>query len=139
MFRVPLLCLPLCTDGLSNAVMVARNRLGLYITREELSGGRLHEVAEEMVMRREEFIQNIDRAVQIITNGPQSAQDVIVFYVDQLVKYGNLDYLRNEVVLEQSVVEMYNVDIWVGIAAGLCGILVLVCVPICRRRKVKRD
>lgn len=112
MFRVPLLCLPLFADQLTNAVLVKRNGHGIYMLREELSLARVQEAVTEMGTRREEFVRNMDKAVEIITNGPESAHGVILFYIEQLVKYGNLDYLRNEVILGQSTVEIYNLDIW---------------------------
>ena len=34
-----------------------------------------------------------------------------MFHCNYLLKYGNLRYLKNEVVVKQSIVEIYNLDI----------------------------
>jgi hypothetical protein len=49
--------------------------------------------------------------VEIARNDPGAGSDVLKFYTDLLIKNKNADYLVNKVILNQSINEIYNLDI----------------------------
>ena len=50
-------------------------------------------------------------AADILKSEPASGKDKIKYYVELLIKRGNLSFLQNEVGKNQGMIEMYNLDI----------------------------
>eukprot|EP00116_Pleurobrachia_bachei_P003428 sb/3463690/ len=107
---VPLLCIPIAWDQLTNAATMKMRGFGLIAKKEDMENGEMMRgVIREMLARRDEFSANERRAVEIVRGTGGFRQ--FLFLLDHLVQYGELGYLRNEVTQNQGVYEMYNIDV----------------------------
>ena len=107
---VPLLCIPIAWDQLSNAATMKMRGFGLIAKKEEMENGEMMRgVIREMLARRDEFSANEMRAVEIVRG--TGGFDKFGFLLDRLVQYGELGYLRNGIIQNQGVNEMYNLDV----------------------------
>ena len=120
-YNVPLLCIPLLGDQYYNGRLVERNGFGLLLTRETLSEQTLTETLSKMLARHGTFKANMKRAVDIASNDPGSGTGVLKFYTDLLINR-NVEHLVNRVILNQSFIGIYNLDI---AAVGLIFIVFL--------------
>ena len=119
-YNVPLICIPLCTDGYFNGRLVAGNKFGLLLTWEVLTQETLTRTVDQMLVERGTFVTNMRRAAEIARNDPGSGVGVLKFYTDLLIKNKNADYLINRIISNQSTNEIYNLDI-----AAIASILTL--------------
>ena len=64
-------------------------------------------------MNKEQIIysKNMKEATETVVNDPGSGGAVLNYHVNYLFKFGNADYLRNSMIKQQSIIEMYNLDI----------------------------
>ena len=108
---VPMLCIPLVGDQLNSAQLVKNKAFGVLLRKEDLSFGNLKNAVLEIKEKREVFVRNMERARDIIRNEPGTGKQRIEFYVKYLVEHGNLNYLKNNVISQQSTVEILNLDI----------------------------
>ena len=83
----------------------------MLLTWEALTEEILTQTVHKLLTELKNFVANMKRAVDIARNDPGSGTEVLRFYADLLIKNGNADYLVNRVTLNQSIIEIYNIDI----------------------------
>merc|ERR1712224_576170 len=110
-YGVPLLCIPLLGDQYLNARNVERNQFGLLLKWEDLTESSLLQTVDKVLDKREIFVENMKRATEIATNDPAAGVGVLKFYTDLLIKNKNADHLTNKLILNQSMNEIYDLDI----------------------------
>ena len=113
-YNVPVLCIPQFADQPVNSEMVKVKGFGKILMKEEISVGA-KEVIAEMIANHGTYQRNMKRASDIVENEPGNVRDNLLFYVEQVAEFGNVDYLVNKVAKQQSMVEMYNLDIIVPV------------------------
>ena len=115
-----------------------RNGFGLLLPWESVSEETLTETVDRLLEERNTLVTNMKRAVEIARQDPGAGTEVLRFYTDLLVKNGNADYLVNRIILNQSTIEIYNLDIaavaLVVVISGITGILLCVakCFQLCK-------
>ena len=134
-YNVPLLCVPLFGDQYHNARLVVRNNFGFMVTWETLTEDTFTQTVDKLLTEKKGIVGNMKRAVEIARNDPGSGSEVLRFYTDMLIKIKNAEYLINRIILKQSIVEVYNLDIaaiiLIVVACFVVGILF--CVVRCSR------
>ena len=132
-YNIPLLCIPMFGDQYYNARLVVRNRFGLLLTWETLTEVTLTQTIDNLFTEQDTFVANMKRAVDIARNDPGAGTDVLRFYTDLLIKNKNADYLVNRIILNQSIIEIYNLDIAaVALIVTMCVIVgILFCLTKC--------
>ena len=110
-YSVPVLCIPMFADQLGNAILVQRNDFGEILYKEDITRDSVAAASKNMIDRIEVYKKNMDRARYFMERDPSTSIDNIFFHIDYLIKYGNVDFLINEVISHQSFVEVYNLDI----------------------------
>ena len=134
-YNVPLLCVPLFGDQYHNARLVVRNNFGLMVTWETLTEDTFTQTIDKLLTEKKGIVGNMKRAAEIARNDPGSGSEVLRFYTDMLIKNKNAEYLINRIILKQSIVEVYNLDIaaiiLIVVACFVVGILF--CVVRCSR------
>ena len=130
--EVPLLCIPLFTDQHFNSLLVKRNKFGEMLLREDFSYQALQKLTSHMLRNREEYVKKMKVASHAVLHDPATPERNIVFYCNLLIQHGNLDYLRNEVIVKQSIVEIYNLDV-LGILVVVFVVVLVMLFVICRK------
>ena len=110
-YNVPVICIPLFGDQYQNALYVRERGFGVFLRKEDISIESVKSVITEVITKRGMFVKNMKKASDILRKDPASGTAKILYYVDHLIKHGNLSYLQNNIVKKQSIVEMYNLDI----------------------------
>ena len=113
-FNTPILCVPLFTDQYLNGVLVQHKEFGLMLVKEEfLKNGWEHitESVNKMLQNLEKFKTNMAIAKETVVNDPGSGKDVFLYHINYILRYGNARYLKNELLINQSIVEIYNLDV----------------------------
>ena len=110
-YNVPLLCVPLFGDQYHNARLVVRNNFGVMVTWETLTEDTFTQTVDKLLTEKKGVVGNMKRAAEIARNDPGSGSEVLRFYTDMLIKNKNAEYLINRIILKQSIVEVYNLDI----------------------------
>ena len=123
-YNVPLFCIPLFADQYFNGRLVQRNKLGFLLTWETVTEESVTETIDKLLSEKENIIDNMKVAVDIARNDPGAGTEVLRFYTDLLIKNGNADFLINRIILNQSSVEIYNLDI-AGLALTVSVIVIL--------------
>ena len=130
--EVPLLCIPLFTDQYFNSLLVKRNRFGEMLLKEDFSYQSLQKLTSHMLRNREEYAKRMKVASHAVLQDPSTPEQNLVFYSNLLMQHGNLDYLRNEVIVKQSIVEIYNLDV-LGILVVVFVVVLVVFLVICKK------
>jgi glucuronosyltransferase len=150
-YNVPLLCIPLFGDQYHNARLVERNNFGTIITWETLTEETLSQTVHLVFRDRDDYAANMKKAAEIARNDPGAGTKALQFYADLLIRNKNADYLTNRIILDQSMVEIYNLDIAAAaLISTVCLIAVInflifkmcrVFMPVCRKifYKIKTD
>ena len=82
-----------------------------------------------MLKNREKYVENMRAASHAVLQIPASPRDNLLFHCNYLIKYGNLRYLKNEVITGQTIVEIYNLDVLaIMLIALLAAFLIVVVV-----------
>ena len=110
-YGVPLLCIPLLGDQYFNARLVERNNFGLLLKWEELTESSLLNRVDKLLEKRDLFVANMKQAREIAINDPGAGVGALKFYTDLLIRRGNADHLTNRLILNQSIYEIYDLDI----------------------------
>ena len=113
-YNVPVLCIPQYGDQPVNAELIKVNGFGEILMKEEISvQGK--ELIAAMIANHGTYQRNMKKASDIVENEPGNVRENLVFYVEQVAEFGNVDYLVNKVIKQQSMVEIYNLDIIVPV------------------------
>ena len=120
-YKVPILCVPLFGDQYMNALLSERRNFGRTVLKEKMFGkeGGLVEALTEMLDNSTFYQNKVDVASDIIQSEPAGGKEKILYFFRLLTKNGNLDFLKNDVIGDQGMIEMHNLDI-------VCGVIVLV-------------
>ena len=117
--NVPLLCIPLFTDQYFNSLLVKQNNFGEMLVKEEFSHDRLKEILVRLLENGTDYRNKMVAASHAVLKFPGSPADRLVFYCNQLMEFGNLGYLRNGVIVQQSFVHVHNLDVFGVLFAAL--------------------
>jgi len=123
-YNVPVICIPLFGDQYQNALYIKEKEFGVFHRKEDVTHESVQNVVNQVIINHSTFKQNMKKASDILTKDPASGSAKILYYIDLLIEYGNLDFLKNKIVKKQSVVQMYNLDIFALI--GLLLVMVFV-------------
>jgi glucuronosyltransferase len=109
-YNVPVLCIPHILDQPICAELIKLNRFG-----ESLMAKDVPVLAKDLVAKiisdHGTYQENMKRASDIVENEPGNVRENLVFYVEYLAKFRNVDYLVNNVIKQQNFIEIYNLDI----------------------------
>ena len=123
-YNVPVLCVPQFADQRLNSEVVKLNQLGNILLKEDIkTKGR--EMMSAMISNRGIYLENLKRASEVVENEPGNVKENLIFYIGYLAKYKNVDYLVNKVIKQQSMIEIYNLDIILPVCLILVVLLVL--------------
>ena len=124
-FNVPILCLPLFAEQYQNSLLVKMKEFGSVIKREsviEKGESFVVDVINDMINNHDKYKTNMAVAKEIVQNDPGSGINVFLYHINLILKHGNARHLKNDLLLQQSMVEVYNLDI---LAAGLLIVIML--------------
>ena len=85
----------------------------------------ISEKVKKMLDSTEKFKINMDIAKETVLNDPGSGKNAFLYHINYILKYRNARYLKNELISNQSVVEMYNLDV---LALALLAIIVILAI-----------
>lgn len=127
-YKVPILCVPLYGDQYMNAKLIQKRKFGRMVLKEEMFGetGGLVEALSDMLDNHSLYKENTEIASDILQSAPASGSDKILYYFRLLVKNGNLDFMKNDVILGQNMIEMHNLDILFVMMAMTLGIILFI-------------
>ncbi|XP_063683194.1 UDP-glucuronosyltransferase 3A1-like [Bolinopsis microptera] len=111
LYQVPMLCVPLFADQFSNSVSVVRNQFGAMLMREEMSEETSSNSVKNVLEQWDDIKANLARSASAVLDDPNGSKQAVLFYCNYLLKFGNADYLKNKVIMKQSVIQVYNLDI----------------------------
>ena len=109
-YNVPVLCIPLYGDQPLNAELVKLNGFGETLMKEDISV-KAKDLVATMIAHHESYRAKMKKASDIVENEPGNVRDNLVFYVEHVAKFKNMDYLVNKVIRQQSFIDSYNIDI----------------------------
>ena len=109
-YRVPILCIPLFADQLHNAHLVKYKKFGEYLVKEQLTESSFTAAVDGILGNREIYKGNMERAVDYVTKDPGAGVNMLHHQIEQLLKIGNGDHLKNKIIGEQWSYEIYNLD-----------------------------
>ena len=125
-YNIPMICIPLMGDEYNNGRLVERNKFGVLLAWENLTGESLKLAINQVMVQREEFSMSMKKAVEIVSNDPGSGAKVLKFYADLLIKNNQAEFLVNRVVMNPPIIEILNFDIVaVAVTIIMCLIQVL--------------
>ena len=137
-YNVPVLCVPLFADQLLNSEIIKFKKFGDSFLKEEIVDEKtVIDKVEYMLESKNKFKSNLEAMSYIVKNDPARAKDKLLFYVDYLEKFGNLDFLHNQILRKQHFWEIYNLDVFGVILACIGAILTIaitIIVKLCRKR-----
>ena len=114
------------TDQFFNSLLVRRNNFGKVLLKEDFSHEKLKHMVTKMLRKQTEYAESMIAASHAVLKDPTTPQDNLVFHCNQLMEFGDLGYLRNEVIVGQTMVEIYNIDILaVFIFSSLLALLIV--------------
>merc|ERR1712167_212959 len=64
-----------------------------------------------MLADHEKYVRNMEVAVDIFKSEPTTGTDKLMYYLNLLLKYKNLDHLSNDIIKKQSILEIYHLDV----------------------------
>lgn len=109
-YNVPVLCVPQFADQPVCAEIIKNKGFGNKLFKEDIkTKGR--EMVSAMISNHGMYLENMKKASDVVENEPGNVKENIIFYVEYLAKYKNVDFLVNKVIKQQSIVEIYNLDI----------------------------
>jgi glucuronosyltransferase len=145
-YGVPLLCVPLFGDQYYNARMVHRRRFGRLVPKEQISEDSFKDELESFLAETPVYRDEINTAGNFVKSDPTSGREVFLFICEHLLAGGDLGFLKNKVLLDQSAISVYNLDVlavfflvMVGIIGVLLGVSFAFCRCILRVTKLKTD
>ena len=109
-YRVPILCVPLFGDQLHNAHLVKYKKFGEFLVKEQLTESSFTAAVDGIIGNREMYKGNMEQAVDYVTRDPGAGAGMLHHQIEQLLKIGNADHLKNKIIREQWSYEIYNLD-----------------------------
>ena len=110
-YQVPVLCTPVFAEQALNGESVQYRGFGEMILPSEMTKKHLNHILNKMTEENESYRAEMSKAVDIYTTEPADGKEKLLYYLNLLIKYRNLDYLVNEVIKQQNVLEIYHLDI----------------------------
>ena len=137
-YKVPVLCVPLFADQLLNSEIIKFKKFGDSLLKEEIVDEKtVIDKVEYMLESKNKFKSNLEAMSYIVKNDPARAKDKLLFYVDYLEKFGNLDFLHNHILRKQYFWEISNLDVFGVILAcisAVLAIIITITVNVCRKK-----
>ena len=109
-YNVPVLCIPLFGDQPINAELIKLNKFGEILKKADVSS-QAKQLVATMIANHDSYRERMKKASEIVESEPGNVRDNLVFFVEQVAKNKNVDYLVNKVIKQQSLVQTYNLDI----------------------------
>ena len=110
-YQVPVLCTPTIGDQGINADAIKHRGFGELILPTKITRETLKRVIDKMIKENESYREEMSKAVDIFKTDPASGQDKLMYYLNLMLKHGNLDHLINQIMMQQNFLEMYHLDI----------------------------
>ena len=140
-YQVPLLCIPLWGDQLLNSNLVKYKGFGEMILKEDVEENNVVELLKKLIDNHGYYIEQSRKAVDIFKTAPVSSKNKLIYYIDLLIRHGNLDFLQNKIIKRQGFHEIYNLDIaFVAVLAvvSFIGTLLFI-LKRCLKKKIKSE
>ena len=109
-YNVPVLCIPQFGDQQVNSEIIKHNGFGEFILKEDVLE-KADGLVRDMLTNYETYHKKLEMASDIVDNEPGNVKENLIFYVEYVAKHKNADYLVNKVIQQQSLVQIYNLDI----------------------------
>ena len=136
-YNVPVLCVPLFADQMLNSEIIKFKKFGDTLLKEEIVDEKtVINKVEYMLESKNMFKSNLEAMSYIVKNDPVHAKDKLLFYLDYLKKFGNLDFLHNHILRKQHFWEINNLDVFGVILVCIGAILAItitIIVKLCRK------
>ena len=78
--------------------------------KEQLTESSFTAAVDGILGNREIYKGNMERAVDYVTKDPGAGVNMLHHQIEQLLKIGNGDHLKNKIIGEQWSYEIYNLD-----------------------------
>ena len=130
-YNVPVLCIPLFVDQPVNAELIKLNGFGESLMKEDISI-QARDLISTMITNHESYREKMKKASDIVENEPGNVRERLIFYVEHVAKFKNADYLVNQVIKQQTLVETYNLDIILPASIISLTFLVAILFVICK-------
>ena len=124
-YNVPVLCVPQFADQRLNSEVVKLNQFGHILLKEDIKT-KGKDMMSAMITNNGIHLENLKRASEVVENEPGNIKENLIFYIGYLAKYKNVDFLVNKVIKQQSMIQIYNLDIILPVCLILLAVLVLV-------------
>jgi UDP:flavonoid glycosyltransferase YjiC (YdhE family) len=109
-YNVPVLCIPLFADQPLCAEIITLNGFGESLLKEEIAA-RAKDLVTTMINNHGSYYEKMKKASDVVENEPGNVRENLVFFVEQVAKFGNVDYLVNKVIKQQTAVQIHNLDV----------------------------
>ena len=109
-YNVPVLCIPQFGDQQINSELIKHNGFGEILLKEDVSE-KAETMVREMLANHNNYQRKMNMASNVVENEPGNVKEKLIFYVEYVAKHKNVDYLVNKVIQQQSLVQIYNLDI----------------------------
>ena len=109
-YNVPVMCIPLFGDQSFNAEFIKLNGFGDSLMKEDIPI-QARDLVSTMISNHESYREKMKKASDIVENEPGNVREKLIFYVEHVAKFKNVDYLVNQVIKQQTSVEIFNLDI----------------------------
>jgi hypothetical protein len=133
-YNVPVLCIPLFADQPICAEFIKLNGFGEGLMKADIST-KGKDLISAMIANHATYRERMKKASDIVENEPGNVKENLIFYVEQIAKYKNVDYLVNKVIKQQSLAQIYNLDIIIPaclIFVFLVGLVLYAMIKLCK-------
>eukprot|EP00116_Pleurobrachia_bachei_P007261 sb/3467523/ len=110
-YGVPVLCLPIFADQSMNGYLVRRRGFGELLLPSQINRDSFTGLVGEMLEDKARYSTALTQAREIFESEPATGTEKLLYYVNLLLRQGDLKFLRNELLAEQSFVEVHNLDV----------------------------
>ena len=124
-YNVPVLCIPQFGDQQINSEIIKYNGFGEILLKEDVLD-KAETLVREMLANHNNYQRKMKMASNVVESEPGNVKEKLVFYVEYVAKHKNADYLMNKVIQQQSLVQIYNLDIILPVCLILFSIFALV-------------
>ena len=124
-YNVPTLCIPQFGDQPVCAAVLESRGFGEVLLKEEIEE-KSQEMVTKMLTNHGIYLENMRKASEVVDSEPGNVRAKLLWHVDYVSKHKQAEYLVNRVLRQQSLAEMYNLDIFVGATAVVILVIILI-------------
>nr|XP_054748735.1 UDP-glucuronosyltransferase 1A8-like [Lytechinus pictus] len=126
---VPMVIMPIFADQPSNAVRVEAKSMGRVIEKDSITYDVVREALTD-VLEDPSYLENVQRYSGIYMDSLSKPDDVVVFWVENILKFGG-SHLRSRA-LELNFIQLHSIDV-LAFIVGMVLVIVFLLVSCCKR------